>query len=298
MLIAILNDTHFGAKNSSNTFIKYQEDFYSKVFFPYLKKNSIKKIIHLGDYAEHRKFMNIKALDSNRNVFLDRLRRESLHMDIIPGNHDVYYKSTNELNSLDIIFSGYEYCVTVYHEPAHVIYDDYKVALIPWITEDNYTRVMKFIKNSDASICAGHFEFTGFELYPGVLAQEGMSPKDFEHFPKVISGHYHTKSERGNVEYLGSQMEFTWADCDDPKYFHILDTDTGEITPVLNDYRLYQRMTYNDEIYNYKDFDFSVFDEKFVEIIVQSKTDPYRFEIFIDEISRRPIHDLKIKESF
>ena len=42
MLIAILNDTHCGARNSSDVFMEYQQKFYEDVFFPYLLENKIK----------------------------------------------------------------------------------------------------------------------------------------------------------------------------------------------------------------------------------------------------------------
>jgi predicted phosphodiesterase len=61
MKIAIINDTHCGMRNSSDIFIEYQDTFYTKVFFPYLKENNIKQIIHLGDYFDHRKYINMKA---------------------------------------------------------------------------------------------------------------------------------------------------------------------------------------------------------------------------------------------
>src|SRR6056300_179384 len=93
MKIAILNDTHCGIRNSSDIFVKHQRDFYEQIFFPYLNKNGIKNILHLGDYYDHRKYVNFKALADNREVFLERLRAEGITMDIIPGNHDVYYKT-------------------------------------------------------------------------------------------------------------------------------------------------------------------------------------------------------------
>ena len=100
MKVAILNDTHCGVRNSSDIFLNYQERFYKDIFFPYLKKHNIKNILHLGDYYEHRKFVNFKALNQNRKVFLEPLRDNDITMDIIPGNHDVFYKNTNELCSL------------------------------------------------------------------------------------------------------------------------------------------------------------------------------------------------------
>ena len=100
MKVAILNDTHCGVRNSSDIFLKYHERFYNEIFFPYLKEHNIKNILHLGDYYEHRKFVNFKALNANRKHFLEPMRDMGITMDIIPGNHDVYFKNTNELCSL------------------------------------------------------------------------------------------------------------------------------------------------------------------------------------------------------
>ena len=45
MKIAILNDTHAGARNSSEIFLDYFGRFYSDVFFPYCEKHGIKQIL-------------------------------------------------------------------------------------------------------------------------------------------------------------------------------------------------------------------------------------------------------------
>ncbi len=100
MKIAILNDTHCGIRNSSEIFLKNAADFYDNVFFPECEKQGVKQIVHLGDYYDHRKFVNFKALNHNRKNFLDPMRRAGMSMDIIPGNHDTFYKNTNDLNSL------------------------------------------------------------------------------------------------------------------------------------------------------------------------------------------------------
>ena len=76
----------------------YQEKFYRDVFFPYLLENKIDTILHLGDYYDNRKTINFKALHHNRKIFLDKLREYGMTMDIILGNHDTYFKNTNELN--------------------------------------------------------------------------------------------------------------------------------------------------------------------------------------------------------
>lgn len=296
----ILNDTHAGARNSSEIFINYQGRFYTEVLFPYMRANNITHILHGGDYYEHRKFINFKALQANNEHFLDKLVEYNFTMDVIPGNHDVYYKSTNKLCSLQPLMAKYidSGHVTIHMEPAHLELGSKKVALIPWITHDNYGPIMNFVNKSDADMVLGHFEFSGFELYPGTIAQHGMDPSLFNGFDLVLSGHYHTKSEKGNVKYLGAQMEFTWGDANDPKFFHVYDHETGELEEVHNPLTLFQKVIYNDKEFDYNNFDFSIFDDKFVKVVVEAKTDPYAFDKFIDKIQSRSIHDLKISESF
>ena len=298
MKIAILNDTHCGARNSSDIFMDYQEKFYTDVFFPYLLENKIDKIIHLGDYYEHRKYVNFKALEHNRRIFLDRLREYNITMDIIPGNHDVFYKNTNELCSLKELMGHYMDCIKIYMDNVVVEYDGLKIALIPWINAENYADTMEFIKTCTANIVGGHFEFSGFEMYKGIPNPHGMETKEFTRFEMVLSGHFHTKSSRDNVHYLGSQMEFTWGDCDDPKYFHVLDTNTREITPVRNPHTLHTKLVYNDEKTDYNTVDVSHMDHQFVKVIVERKQDFFGFDRLIDRITQRPIHELKIAESF
>ena len=278
--------------------MEYQEKFYTDIFFPYLLDNDIKKVIHLGDYYEHRKYVNFKALEHNRRIFLDKLREHNIVMDIIPGNHDVFYKNTNELCSLKELMGHYMDVVKIYMDNTVVDYDGLKVALVPWINVENYADTMDFIKTCSADVVAGHFEFSGFEMYKGIPNPHGMDTNEFKRFEMVLSGHFHTKSSRDNIHYLGSQMEFTWGDVDDPKYFHVLDTSTREITPVRNPYTLHTKVVYNDEKTDYNTVDVSHLDYQFVKVVVQKKQDFFGFDRFIDRITQRPIHELKIAETF
>ena len=278
--------------------MEYQEKFYTDIFFPYLLDNDIKKVIHLGDYYEHRKYVNFKALEHNRRIFLDKLREHNIVMDIIPGNHDVFYKNTNELCSLKELMGHYMDVIKIYMDNTVVDYDGLKVALVPWINVENYADTMDFIKTCSADVVAGHFEFSGFEMYKGIPNPHGMDTNEFKRFEMVLSGHFHTKSSRDNIHYLGSQMEFTWGDVDDPKYFHVLDTSTREITPVRNPYTLHTKVVYNDEKTDYNTVDVSHLDYQFVKVVVQKKQDFFGFDRFIDRVTQRPIHELKIAETF
>ena len=122
--------------------------------------------------------------------------------------------------------------------------------------------------------------------------------KTNDKFEIVLSGHFHTKSHKDNVHYLGSQMEFFWNDAHDKKYFHILDTDTRELTPVLNPHTLFHRIRYDDSNRDYMDYDLSQLDNKFVKIVVINKTNQFTFDRFVDRIQNKKIHELKIAENF
>ena len=302
MRIAILNDTHAGIRNSSEIMMDYQEKFYRDVFFPYLKENGIKKILHLGDYYDNRKFINFKALEHNRKIFLEVLRSEKIHMDIIPGNHDVYYKNTNDLNALKELLGHYMEEVRIIERPMVVNYDGLDMALVPWINAENEEESMKFLQSCKATVCGAHLELEGFEMQAGIPCTHGMSSQHFSRFETVLSGHFHTRSSMGNIHYLGSQMEFFWSDAHDPKYFHVFDTDTRELTPVQNTVTLFEKVYYDDTVekaeFKYRTGKLPDIDDKFVKLIVVNKSDPKLFDHFVTRIQSKRIHELKIAENF
>ena len=299
MKFAILNDTHACIRNSADIFLDHQEKFYSEVFFPYMVENNIKHIVHLGDYFDNRRFISIKGLHHHRRVFLSKLREHGITMDLIPGNHDVYYKNTNDLNSLKELLGHYMNEIHLVMDPTVMDYDGMKMALIPWINSENEEEYMEFIRTCDADIVGAHLELSGFEMHKGIPCTHGMKPDIFSRFEMVLSGHFHTKSTKGNVTYLGSQMEFFWNDCDDPKYFHIFDTETRELTPVRSPLRLFEKIYYDDSgDYDYMNMDLDYLNEKFVKVIVVNKKDSFVFDTLIDRIQNRNIHELKIAENF
>ena len=250
MKIAVLNDTHCGIRNSSEVFLDNAEKFYNEVFFPECEKQDIKQILHLGDYYDHRKFVNFKALNHNRRVFLDQLRKRGMSMDIIPGNHDTYYKNTNELNSLKECLGHYMNEVNIVMEPKVMKYGSLNVGLVPWICNDNYEQCMNFIRDCKADWIGAHLELKGFEMMRGLTNTHGMSPDIFKRFELVLTGHYHVGSKKDNIWYLGSQMEFFWSDAHDPKFFHIIDTETRQIEKIRNNNTLFETVliSANDEL--------------------------------------------------
>lgn len=295
MKIAIINDTHCGVKNGSDIYLDNAEAFYSNVFFPYLEENKIDRILHLGDYYDHRRFVNFKALERNRHMFLNVIRERGITMDIVPGNHDVYYKNTNNLCALKELLGHWTDCVKIHMNPVNLKFDNLDIGMIPWITDDNEKECMDFIQQTSAPVLFGHFELEGFKLMGNTnVKSHGMGTEIFNRFDSVYSGHYHTKSSQGNVTYLGTQVELTWADAHDPKYFHIFDTETREMEAVRNPYTLFRKLYYSDD----KQSDFSDVTNKYVKIIVSEKNNHYEFDKYVDKVQSLNPHELKIVENF
>tara|TARA_B110000495_G_scaffold202136_1_gene221369 strand:- start:983 stop:2044 length:1062 start_codon:yes stop_codon:yes gene_type:complete len=298
MKLLIINDTHTGIRNSSDIFLENASKFYKDLLFPYCDKHNIKQILHLGDYYDHRKFINFKALTHNRKSFLNPMRDRGMTMDIIPGNHDTYFKNTNELNSLKELLGHYMNEVHIVMKPTVMNYGGLDIALLPWITSENHSESMNFVKNCKASILGGHLELNGFDMMRGIKNTHGMSKEEFSRFELVLSGHFHTKSQQDNIMYLGTQMEFFWSDAHDPKHFHVLDTETREIEAIVNPFTLFEKITYDDTRTDYNNYSLVNIDNKFIKVVVINKSDPFTFDRFCDRIQAKNIHELKISENF
>ena len=78
---------------------------------------------------------------------------------------------------------------------------------MPWINADNTSHTMKMLKTSDAQICMGHLEINCFEMQKGMVMDHGWDRQEFKRFDMVMSGHYHHKSDDGQVFYLGTPYE-------------------------------------------------------------------------------------------
>ena len=106
MKIALITDTHFGARNDSLAFNDHFYKFWEKTFFPYLDDNGIDTIIHLGDVFDRRKFISYKIAKDFRERFIKPIVHRNIKMHMIVGNHDTYYRNTNEINSLYELLGG------------------------------------------------------------------------------------------------------------------------------------------------------------------------------------------------
>ena len=295
MKIAIITDQHFGARKSSKFFHNYFKKFYDKVFFPYLKENKITTIVNMGDTFDNRRNIDISSLEWAKVNYFDPLREMGITIHTVIGNHDIYYKNTNDVSSVSLLLKEYDN-VIIYPETQEIKLGRLKILLVPWINQENEQISIDAIKKSKAKIVMGHLELNGFQATRGHMMEDGMDIKYFDKFEKVYSGHYHTRSTDGKIYYLGNPYELFWNDVKDDRGFHIFDTETLEHTPVNNPYRLFYNVYYEDT--NPKLFNATEYKDKIVKVIVKQKTDQKQFEKFIDKLSAIGVQELKIVENF
>ena len=251
-IFAILGDTHFGARRDDQNIAQNQRLFFDSVFWPYMDQHGLCSIITTGDTFDTPGHLTSKAWMMYKDCLGDPNRKSgwSLETFMLVGNHDLAQKNSVSNSTLEMVVTN---DVNMISAPFH--YEDfYSVGLIvPWICQDNqeviFDKIRQFadFKTDKKKFIVGHFELSGFEMSKGNIINHGHSPDLFKGIDLVLSGHYHTKSVKGNIVYVGTPYQLTWHDADDDKGFHIFNTETFELTFVSNPHILFKRIRITEE---------------------------------------------------
>ena len=303
MRVAIITDQHFGARNDSLNFINFYEKFYRETFFPKLKEENIKTLLILGDTFDRRKYVNFYSLKRSKEMFFDVLQQMDIKVYMLAGNHDTYYKNTNDVNSVDLLLREYDN-IEVIDSPKTIRLEEDNsgtdICMVPWISTDNYEYSLEYMKNDKSDICMGHFEIQGFAMYQGHQSQEGLARTIFNKFDLVFSGHYHHRSSDSGIHYLGNPYELTWSDYNDARGFHLFDTDTRELEFVKNPNSIFFKINYDDKVTDavntISKIDLSQYKDTFVKVIVVNKINTYLFDLFMNNLYKVSPIDVSIIE--
>jgi predicted phosphodiesterase len=299
--IAFLCDTHFGCRNDSPFFLENAIGFFNNQFFPYLKENNITEVIHLGDFFDRRKFVNFNTLSSVRKNIIEEFERQNVKLHITIGNHDTYYRNTNNLNSLQELLGGKYSNITIYEKPTVLKFDDFCFGIIPWVTKENEAEVVDFISKCPCRMIGGHFEIVGFQVIPGVKHEGGFSVSVFSRFDRVLSGHFHIKQSENNIYYLGTQYQLNFSDVYSTKGFHVYNTQEDTMEFIENPNNIFHLFDYDDssvdEVKRIANFVKNTnLKNGFIRVKVKSKTKQEVFDRFIDALWDKGIHDLSVVE--
>jgi DNA repair exonuclease SbcCD nuclease subunit len=296
MKLPIICDTHFGFKNDSPVFREYFNNFFKEIFFPYVDANNIKEIVHLGDLMDRRKYVNFETAKYVRENFIQELEKRDITMHVMLGNHDVYYKNTNAVNSIRELFSNSK-SIKLYEDFQDATICGCSFAIFPWICDENHARFVEFIKNSRSSIAFGHLELYGYEVLRGIRSEEGLQSSLFERFEMVMSGHYHQKNGDGHINYLGTQYDMTFADVNETKGFHILDTDTKKLQFIINPNKMFYCLIYDDSE-EVKIPDFTKYKKSYIKLIVKNKKSAKQFDKYINKLYEVEPYEVNIIDEY
>ena len=294
MKIAIITDQHLDGRKGNLAFWNYFQKFYDEIFFPTLEKEGVRVVFDLGDTFDNRKSMDFNTFHRVRENYFERLKPYNVHM--LLGNHCTYYKNTNRINSPELLLDQYKN-IKIYSEPTEVLMGKKVFLMLPWINKENQEDVFRRLETSEADICCGHLELTGFEVTPGMKMDHGMDPQLFHRFKRVWSGHYHHKSKKGNVQYLGNPYQMYWNDYKDRRGFHIYDTESDRLKFVENPFEIFDKIFYDDTSVDYNKQDVSYYKDKYIKIVVEEKRDYQMFETLVDRLYNVGVHDVKVVET-
>ena len=297
MKLCLLSDLHFGIRGNSIDFHNYFERFYTEVFFPYLEENNISTIIQFGDIFDSRRQINLQTLYLSKQYFFNQLKDIDLH--IILGNHCSYFKNSLEINSPELLLNEYPN-ITIHKNFTTISFDGTAIDFVPWICAENEFSILEQIQTSKSTICCGHFELSNFYMDTTNVCVEGMNHKLLSRYEYVFSGHFHTKSNKDNILYLGTPVELTWSDYNDPKGFHVFDTASRTLTFIQNPYKMFRKLIYDDTIQDftfYESFDFSQFKNSYVKVVVVNKANPYLFDKVLESLNKESPLDVVVIEN-
>lgn len=236
-MIALISDIHFGVRKNSDIFLESHLRFIENQFVPYLKENNINEIFILGDLFDNRASTNTKVMNTVYDIFDKHLCDFKIY--IIVGNHDIYYNSSIQINSLKFLEKFKN--ITLIDKITEINIDNKKIVMVPWIT-DNLSFIKEFSRIENIDLCFGHFNINGFNYNKFKKSEDGLYGKIFENCKKVFSGHFHIRNSQNifgsEIIYIGSPFQLTRNDIDEKRGFIILDTSNSQHKYIDNNVSL------------------------------------------------------------
>ena len=225
MKAILLGDLHLGASNSEENLFNMQLSVIKKII-AYCIKHKIKKIIQFGDFFDTRHALVQITID-RAQMICKLLADAGIDIDIIVGNHDTFFKNKISPNSPELLIAHMSN-VNIIDKAEQNISCGWLSScfdMVPWINESNEEEITKWMSTSKSPICMGHFDIAGFMMNKSVKSQykSNMKSSFLSMYEVVFSGHFHTHSKDGNIIYIGTPYELTWADWNDPKGFYVID---------------------------------------------------------------------------
>ena len=263
--IFMIGDTHLGLgfPNTTDKWHKVHIEYFRDFLIPLLKRE-VKEgdiIIHLGDLFDNRNTIPINIMNYGMDIVEEISKIAPLH--IIIGNHDLYSKSTSDINSV----RPFRYIpnVSVYNKTTKIEYNGLNLLMMPYV-ENRLEQIKLINDNKDCDYLFCHSDLNGCKMHLTSVAHRNndkIDIGDFKSFKKVRSGHIHLIQSNNAFTFVGSIFQMDRNDTGDQKGIFVIDTenDTEEffpnnISPVFKKYRVVDEKSIEelDTLKNTKDY--------------------------------------------
>lgn len=227
----IISDNHFGYKNSSEKWLNLMVDWWENFLIPTIKEN----------YREGDVLFNLGDLFDIRSSTDELIRHKvteliSKTIKLIPyyqlaGNHDVYFKSSNTVSSLDSLkhLEGDNFKII---KNAFEL-DKPKILFLPW--ENNLNILGESLQKSNKDWVFMHADIQGLRYNKNLSSLDrGLKKEALKKFKGVFSGHVHWGSSSGNIHYVGSPYQMNRGEMGNRKFIFLLDFELEKIEKFEN----------------------------------------------------------------
>jgi DNA repair exonuclease SbcCD nuclease subunit len=235
--ILLVGDTHLGLgfPNKNDHWFKIHQEYFQKFLLPLLKKELTKDdiIIHLGDLFDNRSVVPINILNYAQNLLEQMAQICPVH--VIVGNHDLYTKATNDVNTVKL----YKYIpnITVYEEPTKIDFMGKSILMLPWVEKrTEQIEILKKFSGCDYLFC--HSDLNGAKMHLSSVAHKNhdkINVEEFSGYKGVYSGHIHLVQNNKNFTFVGNLFEMDRNDLGNQKGIFILDAIDGSERFIPND---------------------------------------------------------------
>lgn len=232
----MITDIHLGVRNSSNEWQNIHREYFFNFFIPLVQKHYRPGdvLLVLGDVYDSRNAINLRVLCLGIDVFeaLSKIFTDGII--IVLGNHDVWAKNSNEVNSVRSL--KWIPNVHIYEEPQSIQLGKRKFLLMPWRKDHEAEKECVDTMGPGNEYLLCHADIQGFKFNKMTEVTDGCEVKTFSEFKTVYSGHIHYSQSVKNIRMLGSPYQLTRSDMGNPKGVTVLDLETEQETYYENDY--------------------------------------------------------------
>lgn len=218
----LIGDLHFGEHHNSDQHNQDLLDFLDFVI-AYAASKGIRRLSCLGDYFDNRSTLGVSTI-SYAMTGVDKLREHFTDsLNFLPGNHDLFYKDSRDITSLEIFRDKVSLIESLYFDAAE------STLYVPWVlSDDEYQTAVRAAHHHKARFVFGHFEANTFRMNNKFTMEGGQDPAALAGVQHVFSSHYHDRQTKHNFTYIGNPFPFDYGDANaTERGFCVVNPDTG-----------------------------------------------------------------------